>query len=250
MVQRVLGQAAWAIDVYGDPSNAAAAGAAFSKAAIEALESAEPGSDFQLAWARAFAGSARSEEHLGVLRGLLDGTKTYDGLVVDTELRWHFVSSLASAGVDDAEELIRAEAERDPTDQGKRHAASARAARPSAAAKQEAWDRLTGDAALTTAMEGALMQGFQQSDQEELLRPFVDRYFDAVGAIWKERSLEFALAFARGMYPSFVIDESVAERTDRYCEERGPAGPIRRILTEGRDGVMRAVRARTYDREG
>ena len=248
MVQRVLGQVAWAIDVYGDPANAPAAGTSFSEAAFEALKGAEAGSDFQLAWARAFAGSARSDEHVGVVRGLLDGTTTYDGLDVDTELRWHLVSSLAAAGVADADGLIDSELGRDPTDQGRRHAASARAGRPTREAKDEAWERLTGDPALTTAMEGALMQGFQQSDQEELLRPFVGRYLDAVGGIWKDRSLEFALAFARGMYPGLVIDQEVAEQTDRYLEEQPPAGPVRRIMVEGRDGVMRAVRARACDR--
>jgi aminopeptidase N len=248
MVQRVLGQAAWAIDVYGDPANAWAAGAAFSQAVFKALEDAEPGSDFQLAWARAFAAAARTDEHIAVVRGLLEGTTTYQGLEVDTEFRWHLVSSLAAAGVPDAEKLIEAEMQRDPTDQGSRHAAAARAARPSPEAKEEAWARITEDPVLTTAMEGALMQGFQQSDQEELLRPFVNRYFDAVAGIWKDRSLEFALAFARGMYPSLVIDQDVAEKTDRCLEERSPAGPVRRIMTEGRDGVMRAVRARACDR--
>jgi aminopeptidase N len=249
MVQRVLGQTAWAIDVYGDPSNARAAGAAFATAALETLGQTEPGSDFQLAWARAFAGAARSEEHIALVRGLLDGTKTYDGLEVDTEFRWHLVSSLASAGVPDGAELVRTEMERDPTDQGRRHGASALAARPLPEAKQEAWDMVTGDPSLTTAMQGALMQGFQQSDQSELLRLYVDRYFDAMPMIWKERSLEFALAFARGMYPSLVIEEEVADRTDRYLEDRPPAGPVRRIMIEGRDGVMRALRARARDRE-
>ena len=248
MVQRVLGQAAWAIDVYGDPGNATAAGQAFSTAALQALGESEPGSDFQLAWARAFASAARSDDHVARVRGLLDGSASYEGLQVDTELRWHLVSSLAGAGVGDAAALVESELERDPTDQGRRHAASALAARPSPEAKQEAWDRLTTEAELTTAMEGALMQGFQQSDQEELLRPYVDRYFEAMPTIWKDRSLEFALAFARGMYPGFAVDHQVAEKTDRYLEERPPAGPVRRIMVEGRDGVMRAVRARACDR--
>jgi len=249
MVQRVLGQVAWAIDVYGDPENAPAAGASFSGAALEALERAEPGSDFQLAWARAFAGAARGEEHLALVHELLDGTRHFDGLDMDTELRWHFVGSLASAGVPDAAELVEAEMERDPTDQGRRHRASALASRPQAEAKQEAWDQLTGDPTLTTAMEGALMQGFQQSDQAQLLRPYVDPYFDAAATVWKERSLEFALAFARGMYPALIIEDEVAEKTDRHLEERPPAGPVRRIMAEGRDGVMRAIRARACDRD-
>jgi aminopeptidase N len=249
MVQRILGQTGWAIDVYGDPANARSAGAAFASAALEILEGTEPGSDFQLAWARAFAGAARSEDHVAVVRGLLEGSKVFEGLDIDTELRWHLVASLASAGVPDAAELVNAEMERDPTDQGRRHGASALAARPLPEAKQEAWDRVTGDASLTTAMEGALMQGFQQSDQSGLLRPYVERYFDDIPTIWKDRSLEFALAFARGMYPGFVIEQEVADTTDRFLEERPPAGPVRRVMIEGRDGVLRALRARACDRD-
>jgi aminopeptidase N len=246
MVQRILGQASWAIDVYGDPANASAAGAAFASAALEALERADPGSDFQLAWARAFAASARSDDHVGVVRGILDGTRVIEGLDVDTELRWHLVASLAAAGAPDAADLVNAEMERDPTDQGRRHGASALATRPTSDAKAEAWDRLTGDPSLTTAMEGALIQGFQQSDQSELLRPYVDGYFDSMPTIWKERSLEFA----RGMYPQFVIDEEVVAKTDRHLEERPPARPVRRIMIEGRDSVLRALRARGCDAGG
>jgi aminopeptidase N len=131
MVQRVVGQLAGAIDLYGDPANAESAWGSLAAAALQEIERAEAGSDFQLAWVRTLADAARSEDHLAMVRRLLDGSATFEGLSVDTELRWHFVSSLASAGVSDAEDLVRAEMERDPTDQGRRHAAAALASRPS-----------------------------------------------------------------------------------------------------------------------
>jgi aminopeptidase N len=98
-------------------------------------------------------------------------------------------------------------------------------------------------------MLGALMRGFQRPGQTELLRPNVDRYFEALGPIWRDRSLEFGLSFARGMYPGYVVEEAVVERTDRYLEEGSPPGPVRRTLIEGRDAVLRALRARARDRE-
>ena len=54
--------------------------------AMEALQVAEPGSDFQLAWAHGLIGATRGAEHRAFLRGLLDGSAVVDGLAVDDEL--------------------------------------------------------------------------------------------------------------------------------------------------------------------
>ncbi|HJV09439.1 MAG TPA: aminopeptidase N, partial [Acidimicrobiales bacterium] len=51
-LSRLLGQAASAVDVYGDPRNRAAAHASLAAAARTALAGAEPGTDRQLIWAR------------------------------------------------------------------------------------------------------------------------------------------------------------------------------------------------------
>jgi aminopeptidase N len=247
VVQRVVGQVAGAIDLYGDPANADAARERLARGALQSLETSEPGSGFQLAWVRAFASAARSDEHVAILRGLLDGSRAYDGLSVDTELRWHLVMSLAAGGRDPDGALARAELERDPTDQGQRHAAAVLAARPTEQAKREAWERMTTDESLNNATLGALIRGFQQPGQASLLEAYVEPYFEVLGRIWKERRFEFALTFARGMYPGLVVDEAVAERTERYLEEASPAGPVRRTLSESRDGVLRALRARACD---
>jgi aminopeptidase N len=246
VVQRILGQLSFAIDVYGDPEHRDQARQALADEAVGALREAEPGSDVQLAWARAFAWSAFTGEHLALVSGLLEGTEVVQGLAMDTELRWHFLQALSAAGKA-TDQAIAAELERDPTDQGRRHAAAALAARPTERAKQETWDALTGDPSLSIATMSALMRGFQQPGQEELLRGYVQRYFDALAPIWESRSLEVALAFARGLFPAFVVSEDVVATTDRYLEESRPPGPIHRTVLEGRDGVARALRARARD---
>src|SRR5205823_3040037 len=114
VVEKLLGQAGSAVHFFGDPANHDAALDGLATAAWQHLAAAAPGSDHQLAWARAFAGFARSPEHLAAVRGLLDETVTFEGLAIDTDLRWMFVRYLAAAGAA-GEALIEEELRRDPT---------------------------------------------------------------------------------------------------------------------------------------
>jgi len=247
VIQRILGQLGSAIESYADPASRDASREQLAVAALSALEQAEPGSDFQLAWARAFASAAESDEHAAILAGLLDGSMSYDGLAIDTELRWHLVLSLTRAGRV-GRDVIDAELERDPTDYGDRYAAQALASRPTPEAKAEAWETITTDRTLTAAMFGAWMGGFQRPGQEEVLRPFVERYFEQLGPMWDERTLEIAVAFARRMYPGHLIEQATVEATDRHLERGRVPRPIARTLVEGRDQVQRALRAQECDR--
>ncbi|HWC31839.1 MAG TPA: aminopeptidase N, partial [Actinomycetota bacterium] len=127
VLRHLLQQATSAVTRYGDPGNRDAGLAKLADGALRALEQAAPASDEQLTWTRAFISAASTGHQLATVRGLLDGSTSFDGLAVDTELRWHIVQSLAAAGADDAEELIAEEQRRDPTDLGARHAETARA---------------------------------------------------------------------------------------------------------------------------
>jgi aminopeptidase N len=246
VVQSLLAQASAAIHVYGDPANRSAGAKALADATLAGTRGAEPGGDHQLAWARAFIGAARSEDQLRVVRGLLEGDNPFAGLVVDTELRWHIVRSLAAAGASD-ETLIDAEQERDTTDRGSRHAAAARAARPDPQAKDQAWRMIVEDESQPLALIDEIMGGFQQYGQEELLVPFRDRFFETLPKVWEAKDLPEGLAFARRMYPHLVITSETIDRTDDYLSSNAVPAPIRRLLLEGKDGVQRALRARAAD---
>src|SRR5216684_3461457 len=179
-------------NIYGDPANQEAALKTLADHSLNVLDAAPAGSDLQLAWAHTFINAARSPEHLAVVRGLLDGIKVFTGLKVDTDLRWAIVHALAGVGKDDG--LIDAELERDPTDEGQRHAASARAARPTAEAKEQVWAALMEDLTLPLATMRSMMRGFHRFDQRRLLQPYSARYFQALANVWKERDIEIALA--------------------------------------------------------
>jgi aminopeptidase N len=245
-LQRLLGQAAAGVDLYGDPSNRTAARAQLSAAARLGLEGAEGGSDRQLIWARTALGTGDLEEELTWARGLLDGSVVVAGLAVDTDLRWDVVGVLASHGADDGGALVDAEEQRDPTDIGQRRAAAARASRPTAEAKAEAWRRLTEEQ-LHLAMVRAIAGGFNQWAQDELLRPYVEPYFASLGEWWTARPREEALALINGLYPSALVEPRTVAATDSALADESLAGPVRRILLEGKDRLERALRARAVD---
>ncbi len=249
IVQSLLRQAQSALALFADPAWAPQGRAALTAAAYEALLRAEPGSDLQLAWVRAFASGASTPDHVALVSGLLDGSREVPGLVVDTELRWSLLMRLVALGVT-GDTAIGAELDRDRTAAGERHAATARALRPTAEAKAEAWRLAVEDESVPNAVQSAVIAGLWHPEQLALLEPYVERYFDCVARIWEQRPGEIAQNIVVGLYPALLIDASVVERTDAYLASREVQPALKRLLLEGRDGVVRALRARERDAQG
>ncbi|MEU1318815.1 aminopeptidase N [Streptomyces tibetensis] len=246
VVQSLHRQVKLAIDLYADPAAREALLARWTDATLAHLRAAAPGSDHQLAWARAFAATARTPEQLDVLDALLEGSQTIEGLVVDTELRWAFVQRLAAVGrFDEAE--IAGEYERDRTAAGERHAATARAARPTEEAKAEAWASVVDSDKLPNAVQEAVIGGFVQTDQREVLAPYAERYFEVVKGIWESRSHEMAQQIAVGLYPTVQVSQETLDRTDAWLASAEPSAALRRLVSESRAGVERALRAQRAD---
>ncbi|MDB1086735.1 aminopeptidase N [Streptomyces sp. ACA25] len=246
VVQSLHRQVKLALELYADPDWRETGLTRWTEAALEHLRAAAPGSDHQLAWARAFAAAARTEEQLDLLAGLLDGTGTLEGLTVDTELRWTFLERLAATGRADEQE-IDAELKRDATSAGQRHAATARAARPSVEAKAEAWASVVEGDKLPNAVQEAVIGGFVQTDQRELLAPYTAKYFAALKQVWESRSHEMAQQIAVGLYPTLQVSQATLDATDAWLAAAEPSAALRRLVTESRAGVERALRARAAD---
>ncbi|MFW6693681.1 aminopeptidase N [Streptomyces sp. MAR4 CNX-425] len=246
VVQSLHRQVKLALDLYAAPDWRETGLARWSEAAEAQLHAAGPGSDHQLAWARAFAATARTDGQLDLLDGLLDGSRTLDGLDVDTELRWALLHRLAATGrADDA--AIAAELERDKTAAGERHAAAARAAQPTAAAKSRAWTDVVEEGNLANAVQEAVIGGFVQTDQRDLLAPFTTKYFDAIKDVFETRSHEIAQQIVVGLYPALQVSRATLDATDAWLAEARPAPALRRMVTESRAGVERALRAQAAD---
>jgi aminopeptidase N len=212
---------------------------------LRLAEAAAPASDNQLAFARAYAAGARTPEQAAVVRRWLSGDAPA-GLAVDTDLRWTFLQRLLALGQADPAE-IDAELARDDTATGRRQAATARAAVPTLEAKEAAFASAVESDDLPNALLVATLSGFVQTDQRELHRAFLDRYFAAIPDVWRTRTNETAQTVVLGLYPATLVEQSTLDRTDAFlARDDVPAG-ARRLVREGRDGIERSLRCQARD---
>lgn len=246
VVQSLHRQVKMALDLYAAPEWREAGLTQWTEATLAHLRAAEPGSDHQLAWARAFAATARTPQQTDLLQSLLDGKETVEGLAVDTELRWAFVERLAATGLLEEDE-IAAESERDKTAAGERHAATARAARPTEEAKAEAWASVVDSDKLPNSSRRRSSCGFVQTDQRELLAPYTEKFFAAVKGVWESRSHEMAQQIAVGLYPALQVSQATLDATDAWLSSTEPTAALRRLTSESRSGVERALKAQAAD---
>jgi aminopeptidase N len=246
VVQRLLLQAQVAINSYSDPEWAPSGWKMFTERLFELAASDETDSDQQLAFVNSLTGSSLAAEQLAVLRGWLDGSAPLQGLVVDTDLRWRLLQALVAHDAATLEEIEATLAD-DPTATGQRQAERTRALRPSADVKAEAWRRAVHDDELPNAINEAIIAGFSHPTQKELLAPYVSRYFADVADVWARRSSERAQPVALGLYPSWTVSPETVTASDTWLSDESHPPALRRLVSEGRAGIVRALAARTFD---
>ncbi|MEU3272033.1 aminopeptidase N [Saccharomonospora sp. NPDC006951] len=246
VVQRLLLQAQTALNSYAEQGWASGTGwPEFSAKVLELARAAEPGSDHQLAFVNSLTGSVLDEEKLAVLAGWFDGSAPLEGLTVDTDLRWRLLHALVAHGKAGLGE-IETQLATDDTATGRRHAERAKALRPVAEAKAEAWQRAVHDDELPNAINEAIISGFSHPTQKHLLGEYVGKYFAVIDDVWARRSSERAQPTAVGLYPSWEVSPDGVAAADAWLAGEHSSA-LRRLVTEGRAGIVRALAAREFD---
>jgi aminopeptidase N len=251
VVQRLLLQAQTSIMSYADEQWAAERGWPMLTDGLRArLDTAPAGSDAQLSVVNSLAGSVLPDDLLGRMRQWRNGLDVPDGLTVDTDLRWRLLHALVAHGATggDPEAAIAAEQERDPTSAGQRQAERARALIPTAEAKERAWQRAVHDDELPNALNEAVITGFSHPAQRALLTSYVERYFADVADVWERRTSERAQPVVVGLFPSWAVDKATVDAADAWLADSSHPPALRRLVSEGRAGIVRALAAREFDR--
>jgi len=245
-VSRIPGYAALAATLYSAPANRDALRARWESGLRQLLMTAEPGGDHQLSFARAYAGAAHSERALADLGGLLDGSLDIDGLAIDADLRWTLLSALAKNGRADGDR-INDELARDNTISGQEHAAAARALRPTAEAKAEAWELAMVRDDVPNETQRSIVLAFSAYGQDEVLAPYVDKYLTAADTMWEDKGTQRASTALEYIFPKHLASQALLDRLDTWLEE-SPANPAaKRYVRENRDDIARALRAQERD---
>jgi aminopeptidase N len=201
------------------------------------VDAAEPGSDHQLALVRAHASAASGPERL---REILDGA--LEGLSVDTDLRWTIVTALARLGEADEAE-IATELERDNTISGQENAVAARAIRPLAEAKAEAWQIAAVDPSTPNETRRQAALAFQVAGQAEVLEPYVDRYLEMADTIIDDMGVWIGQVALIHLFPSANPSPATLEKVDAWLASTTANPAATRYVSEGRDDLARALKA-------
>jgi aminopeptidase N len=252
-VRAVLINAALAVRSYTPPNSRPQVASRWEQGLATLVAAAEAGSDHQLALAQAYAQAVRSPEGADVLLGWLDGREVPNGLEIDAELRWLLIIELARSGAVD-EERIGAELERDKTASGTERAAAARAARPTAEAKAEAWALAVDGNDIPNETQRQICAAFWQQGQGEVLDGYLDRYLKAADeiststGIWAEKSSAFRQNVLTFLFPDIADQAARLGRMHGWLAagvtgNGAPLGDmVKHIIAERLDGADRAHR--------
>jgi aminopeptidase N len=193
---------------------------------------APAGSDLQLAAVQAAVSTANAATPL---RAMLDGD-LLPGLEMDSGLRWRIFKRLASLGATDLDELDKTLADDNDAKTQVAHAWS-RARLPDPDAKAWAWQRFTGEAKASNYEVEAIGTGMWQSGRDDLLRPYVERYFAEVADTTAVRAGWGLADAARFFYPITVTSPDTLTRTEALLANSTLNPSLRRILVDAGDEI-------------
>jgi aminopeptidase N len=247
-VRALLQQATAAINSYAAPEHRADLRAQLEAALADLVAGAEPGSDHQLAFTRAYLGAVFSEAGTERLVSWLAGTDLPDGLVIDTDLRWTLVAHLARLGRVDAA-AIEDELTHDSTITGQERAAQALAARPTAEAKAEAWRTAVESEDTPNETQFRTILGFSQPGQEDLLRPYVAKYLEAAKDVYTRLGPSMGENVLVYLAPKGLPEQSTVDALSRWLESEAESvdAPTLRYVGEARADLARALEAQRCD---
>ena len=101
---------------------------------------------------------------------------------------------------------------------------------------------------LPNSIQTAVIGGFARDGQQDLLRPFVERYFASLTDVWAARTNETAQSIVIGLFPTLLAEQSTVDAADAWLDaHRGAAPALRRLVVEARDGVARSLHAQAFD---
>ena len=235
-----------AIWAYANPAKRDSLRAHLAQSVEALLDASIPGSDHQMAFARAFANFAVTPANYDRIKAILDGSIT--GLLIDAEIRWYIFICGVKRGVFGPTE-IEAESAKDQTAHGKQYTARAYASIPTKDAKSRAFLSITTDD-LSNTIHSYTCLGFNENIHHEILADFVDPYFDSMLKVWETKGYEIAETTANLLFPSWVITSETLAKAEHWLSVTGKdaSSALRRAITEGRDAMSRALKTRTADK--
>eukprot|EP00826_Nyctotherus_ovalis_P050124 TRINITY_DN6110_c0_g1_i5.p1 TRINITY_DN6110_c0_g1~~TRINITY_DN6110_c0_g1_i5.p1 ORF type:complete len:916 (-),score=330.64 TRINITY_DN6110_c0_g1_i5:132-2879(-) len=156
----------------------------------------------------------------------------------------------ANFPLEEKQKLLAKELEKDKSDNGLRAQRACEAAIPAVENKEKHWKILLDeDTKESEHTLFAIMSGFNSRHQEELLKPYAEKYYCALPAVFEKRSRRYAEAFFNHVKP---LDED--EETLKRFEEISKTisedqKTFKKVVMEEIEDIKRVLKARALYKE-
>jgi aminopeptidase N len=183
------------------------------------------------------------------LRGLASSAVTddqrrrlRDAAADDVDLHWRALIRFAELGTYDQDEVDALERS-DPNPDAWTRTLAVSAARPDHGAKDEVWQKIVDKHEVPMEAIGEVSTAFWRPSQPDLLRPFADRYLDAIPTMHDEGMMA-ALAVSISMFPRVGVDGAFVDTMVAAAKEDGVSPLVSRTVLEATDQLRRQLAAR------
>ncbi|MBO0861563.1 MAG: ERAP1-like C-terminal domain-containing protein [Chloracidobacterium sp.] len=170
--------------------------------------------DLRITYFRAFRSAATTLEARGRLKDLLSGRTRAPGVEIKPLDRWYIVTTLLARKDADAENLLEAERKRDTSDDGRKQAYIAEAARADSATKQRYFNDYLNNRAMPEDWVEASLSAFNWPNQSSLTLPYLKPALEALPQVKRERKIFFTLAWLN----AFIGGQRTREAFDQVQE--------------------------------
>ncbi len=241
-VASLLGNAQTAFRWYlSDAQRAAAAPRVEAALADGMTRGAEPG--LRITYFRTFAAVATTADARGALKALLAGRREVPGVALSSRERFRLIERLLALGDSDAAALLAAQAQADPSDDGRRYAYAVAAARPEPEVKWRRFLAFLDDASLPESWIEESLAPFNAVEHEQWTSPFLETALEQLPELRRTRKIFFVNRWLAAFLGGQTSAEAVAT-TKRFLRETRLDPDLRRKVLEHLDGLERTVKIR------
>jgi len=197
----------------------------------------------RITYFRAFVDAATTAEARTTLKALLAGAREVPGVALRSRERFRIVARLLALGDPEAESLLAAQAQADPSDDGRRYAYAAAAARPDPAAKRRIFIGWLKDAALAESWIEESLAPFNAIEHADATAPLLEAALRELPKLKRERKIFFVgnwlAAFLAGQQSAASLATA-----KRFLREAKVDPDLRRKVLEHLDALERTVKIR------
>lgn len=242
LTQTLLGRAGTAFQRYLSPKQQTTIAPKLESLCFDRMtKAAELG--LRITYFRAFRNVATTAQARQQLKDILAGKLSVPGVEIKPLDRWQLIRVLLANSDAEAMTLLEAERLRDKSDDAKKQAYIAEAARDDAETKRRYFDDYTKNKSVAEDWIEASLGAFNSSNQSALTRPYLKPALAALPQVKRERKIFFVLAwlnaFIGGQHDQAALDEVraflQANKLDRDLELK---------VTEVMDELERTVKIR------